>query len=616
MKVGWTTAFDLTEPVVQEMTSGTAPTAPYPWLHGLGYPLSDLQNSNTAGTYQQQSFEHGVLTWAPWYQANGAYQSCPGSVATCTGAAGQVGCPVLYGSRYTNYQVKRNAVPACLQAGIWDLQQQMFEPSTDFAFAIPAGATQDYLLGSYPAGTTVQVGNCDQPERSDGLQLTILGNGAPVAATGACSNGAPGRVYATFSSRLGTESWTARLSCPASAVGGCASTMHQLVDNDFNGDLIDVMGAYKAVPTASADASLIGLDDPAGEFTGADYGCSCHDDHPEGIVRLPGNRFAITTDFGTSYNDSGIVYLFKIATKPVDDRSRLGTNIVDDTLSDADRLITYDPWVGHTRGHLGGSTRSGHYVLTAAEADNDSVNGLISVLDTAGDQFTEVNNYGNSVTFGNNDGAAWVTSAKLGTGSSNPIAVNYLPPELRNAHLVVSAGTNMKTINFAYAKKDPTTGLSTLTPQAGQRWGDNFVAYATVPSFGGDNQASLITQADGEVYLMTLNGEVNGSGTGACEDSNMGVSHLYRLQFANCPSGAPVCFHVTGGDSFYQKRVFQTNPYVDMVRAAGTYLVSTGSAATEKIIVYGLWATKVSTLTGSGCGGGDDGGSWLRAMEF
>jgi hypothetical protein len=86
------------------------------------------------------------------------------------------------------------------------------------------------------------------------------------------------------------------------------------------------------------------------------------------------------------------------------------------------------------------------------------------------------------------------------------------------------------------------------------------------------------------------------------------------VKFSGCPNNAKICFDVTGGVGGINRHDFETYPFSDMVRAAGTWLVATGDAATEAIMVYGLWATKVSTTTAIGCP--DGAGPWLRAQEF
>jgi hypothetical protein len=514
-----------------------------------------------------------------------------------------------------------------------------------FEYDIAPGKSQDYEIGAMKAGTTLEFGNCNTPQRLDGLLVTVLDHGKvimPDLKSNCAVNPGLGHSYATFSSRLGTESFSARITCPA--VPGtvpCKGNGTLATHYDFNGDLTDVIAAYKAIPTRSMDASILFIDDPPvgnppkGIFTDPHYGCSNHDDHPEGIVRLPNNRFAITTDFG----NNGKLYLGAIGSKKVDDLHRLGTNVASGANYSQDHLIAVNGEIGQKRGHLGGATRSGDYLLTAAEADNDSVNGMISVIDTRDDMLRVVDGYTNVGVLSvpghkNNDGAAWVTSAKLPTGSSDPKADNYIPEQLQNAHIVISAGTNMGTTNVAFRPRD-TAGYSALAPNDRdphdhrttpiENAATPFVPWAiALPAIpGGDNQASLITEADGKVFLMTLNGDIlrcSGGGTTATtcteygtksyQDSNMGYSKLYRVRFS-CPNGKKMCFDLVP-DS---RRIFETKSYVDFVRAAGSYIVATGDLKTETIMVYGLWATKVRDKNEGGCeiGGG---GQFLRMMEF
>src|SRR5664279_3313144 len=338
-------------------------------------------------------------------------------------------------------------------------------------YDLAPGKSQDFEIGSMKAGTTLELGNCNEAP-TDGLAITVFDHGK-VIQKGLKNNCAvkpePGHSYATFSSRLGTETFSARFSCTGTAT--CKGTATLATHYDFNGDLLDVIGAYSAIPTTSMDASLLFIADPPvgnppkGIFTDPHYGCSNHDDHPEGIVRLPNNRFAITTDFG----DNGRLYLGAVGSKPVDELHRLGTNIAYHADYAKDRLLLFNGDIGQKRGHLGGSTRSGDFILTAAEADNDSVNGMISVIDTHADMLRVVDNYTNLGTLSvpghkNNDGAAWVTSAKLPGApfaSSNPKDDNYIPEQLQNAHVIISAGTNMSTTNVVFRPKDA-AGYSAL----------------------------------------------------------------------------------------------------------------------------------------------------------
>jgi hypothetical protein len=179
----------------------------------------------------------------------------------------------------------------------------------------------------------------------------------------------------------------------------------------------------------------------------------------------------------------------------------------------------------------------------------------------------------------------------------------------------------MNNVSAVYAPRDA-NGVSSLTKFAPGYFGSNFQSYAIeIPPPNKANQASLITQEDGQVFLMTLDGDRRtcttfwgvttcvSSGTGACEDSNEGTSELFKVNFANCPGGKPMCFtHVAS-------KVFQTASYVDMVRAAGTYIVPTGNEYGDAIMVYGLWATKVDDTHDGGCGD-DHAGPFVRMMEF
>ncbi|HEY6035063.1 MAG TPA: discoidin domain-containing protein, partial [Kofleriaceae bacterium] len=564
-KLGSANAFALSVPVASHL-----PT--YPWTGAHGFPTADIANFGATAEYQQQAFERGFVSWAPGFTTTGASSLCPDPISNCSGAPGQAGCPVVYGTRYTNYLVQDDVPawnPSCTTYAT--VEGNPLLPSTgDVQYYIPPGSYQDFPLGAFQAGTTLEFGNCHGGSANGQTTLSLYKNGALVTTTtGGCA-GNSGLVYTTFSSRLGTEQWTVRLSCAGGGYGAlaCTNVAHLQSRYDFNGDLVDVLRAYNAVPNRSTSSSVIGMLDAHGDFTDPNYGCSCHDDHPEGIIRLPNNRFAVTTDFGLN----GKLYVFDIQSKPIDDAHRLGTNVVNNEVPDIDSLAQYNYSIGNTRGHLGGATRSGVYLLTAAEADNDSVNGQINVIDASGDVLRDVNHYTNQLLLGNNDGAAWVTSAKLGTGSSDKSAINYIPAELQNAHLILSAGTNMATINAVYAPRDA-GGLSTLTTEGRKGPGDNFVPFATVPAYsGGDNQATLLTQADGQVFLMTLNGETGTGGTGACEDSTRGYSKLYKVKFAGCPNNARICFDVTGGNGGINRRDFETYPTSDMVRAAGTWL--------------------------------------------
>ncbi|MFT3693387.1 MAG: hypothetical protein QM831_09635 [Kofleriaceae bacterium] len=489
------------------------------------------------------------------------------------------------------------------------------------AYDLAPGATKDIALGSFAAGTSLTASTCaPTPTRKVGVAAMAVEQwGQAITAPGACAAGQIG-AFANFESRLGLENWTIHLTCSLKSISNCTGTMTWSSTNDFNGDLMNVAASYARIPNTSANASILLIDDYYGIFTDPNYGCSCHDDHPEGVVRLANNHFAITTDFG----DSGSLYNAVIGSKPIANGDRLGTNVINNQVSDADRIvIPYEASLGQGRGHLGGSTKSGVYLLTAAEADNDSVNGLISIVDTTGGTFNEVNWFANTTMLSNNEGAAWVTSAKLGTGSSDPNAVNYIPPALQNTHLVIESGTNMGNVSVVYAPRD-VNGVSSLSKFVGTTFGANFKPYAIeLAPPNKDNQASLITQEDGQVFLMTLNGDVHACfidpvtqrqicgnhGTGACEDSTEGTSQLFKVNFANCPGGKPMCFTPVAS------KLFQTNGIADMVRAAGTYIVPTGNEYGDQIMVYGLWATKVDDTHSGGCDDGHD-GPFLRMMEF
>ncbi|HEY0253067.1 MAG TPA: hypothetical protein VGC41_16140, partial [Kofleriaceae bacterium] len=182
-----------------------------------------------------------------------------------------------------------------------DEQQDIIEKlPKQFSYDIAPGATRDIVLGSFEAGTSLVASNCTLPVRAGTPVATIAMqqhgktiSGAVTGCTGRASSGS----YATFESRTGLESWTVHLSC-ASAVAHCTGTLEWNATHDFNGDLVNVAADYYAIPTTSEDASLLMIDDTAGIFTDPYYGCTTHEDHPEGVVRLANNRFAITADFG------------------------------------------------------------------------------------------------------------------------------------------------------------------------------------------------------------------------------------------------------------------------------------------------------------------------------
>jgi len=161
----------------------------------------------------------------------------------------------------------------------------------------------------------------------------------------------------------------------------------------------------------------------------------------------------------------------------------------------------------------------------------------------------------------------------------------------------------MLTINAVFAGRD-TGGLSTLDNQDPKAPGANFSFFATVatpaPSDLRANQASLITQADGQVYLFTLD-DYSGNPDG--------VGNLFKVAFSGCPDkSAPLCFIKLSQTHFY------TSSVVDMKRAAGTYIVATGDPTTEGIYIYALWPTKVSNTYDDGCPDGR--GPYLRGLEL
>jgi hypothetical protein len=611
-KLGQPTAFSISVPVAADLSL----TAPYPWLHALGYPTSDLVGVDGSTLYLQQTFEHGTEAFVPGYSLGGVASSCPSPIATCSGGPGIAACPQQYGSRWTNYVVKENvpAFSSTCSTYVTPPNNPLQPSAGSLAYYIPPGNYQDFPLGTYQAGTTLEFGNCDGPQSTSGVSLSIYNNGVlvPLPLTGTCANGAAGKVYATFSSRTGTEQWTARLTCASGASAtACTSNARFTTRYDFNGDLEKVFQAWFRIPVATASASIFGLLDQDGQFTDAYYSCTTHEDHPEGIVRLQNNHFVVTSDFGTN----GKLYMFDMRSKPNDNLHRLGSNIDGNGPPTNDSMIATNFSIGQGRGHLGGAARSGDFVLTAAEVDtNDfdaffgdddagSTNGMINVIKARGEELVDVNHYTNNALLGNNDGAAWVTSAKLGEGSANPADPNFVPLELRNTHFLLSAGTNMLTINAVFARRD-SGGLSTLDNRDPKIAGANFSFFATVatpvPSDVRANQASLITQADGQVFLLTLD-DVSGSSDG--------VGRLFKVAFSNCPDkAAKLCFI-----ELSQAR-FLTNNIVDMKRAAGTYIAATGDESTEGIFVYALWPTKVSNTYDDGCPDGR--GPYLRGMEF
>jgi hypothetical protein len=611
-KLGQPAASSISVPVAADL----ALTASYPWLHALGYPTSDMTEVGGSTLYLQQSFEHGTEAFVPGYTLGGVASSCPSPIASCSGGPGVASCPQQYGSRWTNYVVKENvpAFSSTCSTYVTPPHDPLMPSAGSLAYYIPPGSYQDFPLGTYQAGTTIEFGNCDGPQSTNGVSLSIYNNGVlvPLPLTGTCANGAAGKVYATFSSRTGTENWTARLTCASGASAtACTSTTRFTTRYDFNGDLVKVYQAYFNIPVSSANGSIFGLLDQDGQFTDPYYTCTTHEDHPEGIVRLQNNHFVVTSDFGTN----GKLYMFDMRSKPNDNLHRLGSNIDGNGPPTNDSLIATNFNIGQGRGHLGGASRSGDFVLTAAEVDtNDfdaffggdnssSTNGMINVIKARGEELVDVNHYMNTSLLGTNDGAAWVTSAKLGEGSSNPADPNFIPLELRNTHFLLSAGTNMLTINAVFARRDG-GGLSTLDNQDPKVAGANFSFFATVatpvPSDVRANQASLITQADGQVYLFTLD-DVSGSSDG--------VGRLFKVAFSNCPDkAAKLCFI-----EISQSR-FLTNNIVDMKRAAGTYIAATGDPNTEGLFVYALWPTKVSNTYDDGCPDGR--GPYLRGMEL
>ena len=324
----------------------------------------------------------------------------------------------------------------------------------------------------------------------------------------------------------------------------------------------------------------------------------------------------MTSDTGPS----GQLFLFKIRSHGVDDLDRLGTNNGGSSSAAPpldDVLITDLSGIGEGRGHLSGSSRSGNFLITGSEYDDDqdhtSTAGLISVMDTSNDLLTKVNSYTNHDVQGSifgTDGAAWATSAKLNTTTN-------VPAQLRDAHLLVAAGTDMKNLDFVVKSKNPITQLSSLTSA------DPFVAFARVPwsgsgvytddgelTFSGpqfipaSNAGSLITQADGTVYLMTLNGSDENKNVPfqSCTGNATGEYTLYRLVFEGQPlPHRGVCTKTICTVIAYS-RTLHTNNYVSMVKAAGTYYVPTGNPGTEKLIVYGASGVKVD--------------NWVRVEEF
>jgi hypothetical protein len=611
-ELGQPNAYNVSVPVAEDLKL----TAAYPWLHALGYPTSDMAGVGGSTLYLEQSFEHGTEVFVPGYSLGGVASACPSPIANCSGGPGVTGCPQQYGSRWTNYVVKENvpAFSSTCSTYVTPPHNPLQPSAGTLAYYIPPGSSQDFPLGTYQAGTTLEFGNCDGPQSTTGVSLSIYNNGVvvPLPLTGACANGAAGKVYATFSSRTGTEQWTARLTCASGASAtACTSVARFTTRYDFNGDLTRVFQAWFNIPTSTSSASIFGLLDQNGEFDDSYYGCSLHEDHPEGIVRLQNNHFVVTADFGTN----GKLYMFDMRSKPNDNLHRLGSNIDGNGPPPDDSMIATNFDIGQGRGHLGGASRSGDFVLTAAEVDtNDfddffgddnasSTSGMINVIKARGEQLDDVNHYTNVDKLGHDDGAAWVTSAKLGEGSTNPADPNFIPLELRNTHFILSAGTNMLTINAVFAARDG-GGLSTLDSQDPKLAGANFAKFTSVatppPADVRANQASLITQTDGEVFLLTLD---DASG------SSDGVGRLFKVSFSNCPDkAAKLCFIELS------EHRFLTASIVDMKRAAGTYIAATGDPSTEGIFVYALWPTKVSNTHDDGCPDGR--GPYLRGMEF
>jgi hypothetical protein len=479
-------------------------------------------------------------------------------------------------------------------------------------YSLPNGGSVDIDLGTRPGGTTLQIDNCGASTTGDAT-LTILRGGVAATAPSTSGCGTSTGVFATVSARMTNQSLVARVSC----AGACAGTLRWSSTFDFNGDLIDVPGLAGAIPD-SAGASLLGLNDQNPSRIGAsseydDWFCQ---DHHQSIVRLTGNRFAMTSDTGPS----GQLFLFGIGSKPVNDLDRLGTNNGGSSSAAPpanDVLITDLSGIGAGRGHLSGAARSGNFVITGSEYDDDqsgtSTGGLISVIDTSNNNLIKVNSYTHQGVQGSifgNDGAAWASSAKLNTTAN-------VPPVLRDAHLFVAAGTDMKFLNFVVKTRNPTTQLSSLGSS------DPFVAFARVPwsgsgvytddgehSFPGSefipasNNGTLITQADGSVYLLTLNGSDENKNVPyqSCTGNGFGEYTLYRLVF----QGQPLPHHGTCTKTIctviVYSRTIHTNNYVSMVKAAGSYVVPTGNAATEKLVVYGASGVKVD--------------NWVRVEEF
>ena len=324
----------------------------------------------------------------------------------------------------------------------------------------------------------------------------------------------------------------------------------------------------------------------------------------------------MTSDTGPS----GQLFVFGIGSMPVNDLDRLGTNNGGSSSAAPpanDILLADLSGIGDGRGHLSGAARSGNFVITGSEYDDDqsstSTGGLISVIDTSNNALSKVNSYTHHDVQGSifgTDGAAWASSAKLNTTAN-------VPPALRDAHLFVAAGTDMKFLNFVVKSKNATTHLSSLTSS------DPFVAFARVPwsgsgvytddgeyGFSGSefipasNNGTLITQADGNLYLLTLNGSDENKNVPfqSCTGNATGEYTLYRLVF----QGQPLPHHGTCNKTICTvmaySRMLHTNNYVSMVKAAGSYYVPTGNAATEKLVVYGASGVKVD--------------NWVRVEEF
>lgn len=594
--------------------SAAAPWAPVLAPNGLGYPTSPLSASDPAGTYSIQEFDRGSIKWEP----GGLAASCPAVLPTCSGAQ-SAGCPNAVGSppRYTNYAAtivsSTSYFPTSCQLRYDTNQYHAILLPDSQQYSLAAGGTRDIYLGAPEAGTTLSVDNCAAAATGDPT-LTILRDGVAITAPSTSGCGASTGVATSASVRLPGHAYVARVTCGAAA---CSGTLRVSRAYDFNGDLINVPAQVAAIPDGNySDTSLLGLNDSANPSIGGDhYDSAFCSDHNQSIVRLRGNRFAVTTDIG----NGGKLFLFETGSKQsVDDRVRLHTNVASSAGPPPpnDVLVASLGTIGGNRGHLSGASRSGGYLITASEADDDSVDGLVSVIDTSGNVLNKVNSYahrdlGSTYSAGGGDGAAWASSAKLATTAN-------VPDKLKDAHLFVAAGTAMRALDFVVKPRNPNTQLSSLTSH-----NEPFEAYARLPwsgsgvyaddgefGFSGSriidasNNGSLITQADGTVYLLTLNGSDENRNVPwqDCNGNATGTYSLYRLVFAgqSLPHGGAcskaICIVKTA------KRTLHTNGYVSMVKAAGSYYVPTGSAATEQLIVYGATGAKID--------------NWVRLEEF